>query len=99
MEWNWSLILACVGLFLALAGAYCASTLPLVKMLETARSYCGGDDKKWSVFEKELRRKNLLANCLLVLGTALQIWGAVLSQSPSDKTTAVSVAPPAPEAK
>lgn len=99
MDLNLGVILAIAGLVVALGGAYLASTLPLIPMLETARSYMGGEDEKWIQFRSEVTWKTYAANTLLVVGTALQIWGAVISQSPSDKTTAVSVAPPAPEAR
>lgn len=71
-----SVLLACLGLFLAVVGAWLGSTLPLFSMFKLAASWGGGDEESWKKLERDCTRRTWAANFLLVAGTALQILGA-----------------------
>lgn len=67
-----------MGLLIALAGGYLGSTLPLAEILTVAGSWGGGKPEDKDRLWKEVRWKSFWSNILLVIGTALQIVGAIV---------------------
>ncbi len=64
------------GMVVALGGAWIGSTIPFAKMMDVYGDYRQAvNESDWPKMQKMCKRKALPANILLVLGTALQIYG------------------------
>lgn len=74
---NCSIICIVLGLLLSLGGALLTVELPIKAMLIDASRYGGCPPDKIEYYDKNIRRNATIARVLLVLGTALQIYGSL----------------------
>lgn len=75
------IVLPILGLMLALAGSYIASTLPFIKISKLAGGWGSGTEEEWERIQSIFRRKAFLGNALLITGTFLQVLGAMLASN------------------
>lgn len=74
-----SLVCIVTGLLLSLGGALLTVELPIKAMLIDASRWGGCPPDKIEFYDKQIRRNATVARILLVIGTALQIYGSLKS--------------------
>lgn len=67
------------GLVLSIGGALLTVELPIKAMLIDASRWGGCPPDKIEFYDKQIRRNATFARILLVVGTALQIYGSLKS--------------------
>ena len=72
-----SLVCIITGLVLSLGGALLTVELPIKAMLIDASRWGGCPPDKIDFYDKNIRRNAIIARVLLVVGTALQIYGSL----------------------